>query len=47
MNLLVNNPWNNWRIGSFPENTNLMIGSSTGNVLDIQVWRHKDCEDIR
>ena len=20
------NPWNNWRIGSFPENTNLAVG---------------------
>ena len=30
------NPWNNWRIGSFPENTNLAVGiASTGNVLDI------------
>ena len=40
------NPWNNWRIGSFPENTNLAVGiASTGNVLAWQadqVWRHKD-----
>ena len=40
------NPWNNWRIGSFPENTNLSVGiASTGNVLawkPDQVWRHKD-----
>ena len=38
------NPWNNWRIGSFPENTNLAVGiTSTGNVLILdQVWRHKD-----
>ena len=40
------NPWNNWRIGSFPENTNLSVGiASTGNVLAWQadqVWRHKD-----
>ena len=39
------NPWNNWRIGSFPENTNLAVGiASTGNVLSAadQVWRHKD-----
>ena len=40
------NPWNNWRIGGFPENTNLSVGiASTGNVLAWaadQVWRHKD-----
>ena len=40
------NPWNNWRIGGFPENTNLAVGiASTGNVLAWQadqVWRHKD-----
>ena len=40
------NPWNNWRIGSFPENTSLSVGiASTGNVLAWaadQVWRHKD-----
>ena len=47
------NPWNNWRIGSFPENTNLAVGiASTGNVLAYkqdQVWRHKDGlhQDIR
>ena len=40
------NPWGNWRIGGFPENTNLSVGiASTGNVLAYkadQVWRHKD-----
>ena len=40
------NPWGNWRIGGFPENTSLAVGiASTGNVLaykEDQVWRHKD-----
>ena len=40
------NPWGNWRIGGFPENTSLSVGiASTGNVLAYkadQVWRHKD-----
>ena len=40
------NPWGNWRIGGFPENTNLSVGiASTGNPLAYkadQVWRHKD-----
>lgn len=41
------NPWNNWRIGSFPENvTGIGPGIHTnGNVLAWQadqVWRHKD-----
>ena len=41
------NPWNNWRIGSFPENaTSVSPGiHTTGNVLAWaadQVWRHKD-----
>jgi hypothetical protein len=41
------NPWNNWRIGSFPENQALGgVGiHSTGGVLAYkadQVWRHKD-----
>ena len=40
------NPWENWRIGSFPENTSLSVGiASTGQVLAHkadQVWRHKD-----
>ena len=28
------NPWGNWRIGGFPENTSLAVGiASTGNVL--------------
>ena len=41
------NPWNNWRIGGFPENqSSLAVGiHSTGNVLAYkadQVWRHKD-----
>ena len=40
------NPWQNWRIGSFPENTSLAVGiASTGNVLAWkadQAWRHKD-----
>ena len=40
------NPWKNWRIGGFPENTSLAVGiASTGNVLAYapdQVWRHKD-----
>jgi len=40
------NPWQNWRIGGFPENTSLAVGiASTGNVLAYaadQVWRHKD-----
>ena len=40
------NPWENWRIGSFPENTSLPVGiASTGNVLAWkadQAWRHKD-----
>ena len=41
------NPWNNWRIGGFPENqTGVGPGiHSTGSVLAYsadQVWRHKD-----
>jgi len=41
------NPWNNWRIGGFPENvTGIGPGIHTnGNVLAWQadqVWRHKD-----
>ena len=44
------NPWNNWRIGSFPENqtniTPVTVGiHSTGNVLAWsadQAWKHKD-----
>ena len=41
------NPWNNWRIGGFPENQDLGgVGiHSTGNPLAYkadQVWRHKD-----
>jgi hypothetical protein len=41
------NPWQNWRIGSFPENQDLGgVGiHSTGNVLahkQDQIWRHKD-----
>ena len=40
------NPWKNWRIGSFPENTALSVGiASTGNVLAWkadQAWKHKD-----
>jgi hypothetical protein len=41
------NPWNNWRIGGFPENVSgLSVGiHSTGNPLAYkadQVWRHKD-----
>lgn len=40
------NPWGNWRIGGFPENTALAVGiASTGNVLAYkadQAWRHKD-----
>jgi hypothetical protein len=41
------NPWNNWRIGGFPENqSSLAVGiHSTGGVLSYkadQVWRHKD-----
>ena len=41
------NPWNNWRIGGFPENQDLGgVGIHTaGNVLAWaadQVWRHKD-----
>jgi hypothetical protein len=41
------NPWNNWRIGGFPENQDLGgVGiHSTGNPLAWaadQVWRHKD-----
>ena len=41
------NPWNNWRIGGFPENqSSLAVGiHSTGNPLAYkadQVWRHKD-----
>ena len=41
------NPWENWRIGGFPENqSSLAVGiHSTGNSLAYkadQVWRHKD-----
>ena len=40
------NPWGNWRIGGFPENTNLAVGITTNtSVLSYkqdQVWRHKD-----
>ena len=40
------NPWNNWRIGSFPENVTGKVGIHTnGGVLNWsadQVWRHKD-----
>jgi len=38
------NPWGNWRIGSFPENEGLGVGTTAG-VLSYkadQVWRHKD-----
>ena len=38
------NPWNNWRIGGFPENEGLGVGVTAG-VLSYradQVWRHKD-----
>ena len=38
------NPWNNWRIGGFPENEGLGVGVTAG-VLAYkadQVWRHKD-----
>ena len=40
------NPWNNWRIGGFPENSGVTVGiATTGQVLAHkadQVWRHKD-----
>ena len=40
------NPWGNWRIGGFPENSGVTVGiATTGNVLAYkadQVWRHKD-----
>ena len=43
------NPWENWRIGGFPESqTHITVGVHTGDsttVLDWaadQVWRHKD-----
>ena len=41
------NPWNNWRIGGFPENqTSIGVGTHvSGNPLAYkvdQVWRHKD-----
>ncbi len=40
------NPWNNWRIGGFPENSGVTVGITTNtSVLAYkadQVWRHKD-----
>jgi len=40
------NPWENWRIGGFPENSGVTVGiATTGQVLAHkadQVWRHKD-----
>ena len=40
------NPWENWRIGGFPENSGVSVGiATTGNVLAWQAdqaWRHKD-----
>ena len=40
------NPWNNWRIGGFPENSGVTVGiATTGQVLAHkadQVMRHKD-----
>jgi len=40
------NPWQNWRIGGFPENSGVTVGiATTGGVLNHkadQVWRHKD-----
>ena len=40
------NPWNNWRIGGFPENAGVTVGITTNtSVLAYkadQVWRHKD-----
>ena len=40
------NPWGNWRIGGFPENSGVTVGITTNtSVLAYkadQVWRHKD-----